>query len=95
MISFQLTKHKIIAVYYVYFACRTREKVMAMVTATDFDKENILECLETKMSLIFKCFNGKKKQVIGRVSREKKVVHNGFEREKRGRCVYMCSSIKR
>jgi hypothetical protein len=60
MISFQLTKHKFIAVYYVYFASRTREKVMAMVAAADFDKENILGCLETKMSLIFECFNGKK-----------------------------------
>ena len=33
---------------------------MAMVAGADFDKENILECLETKISLIFKCFKGKK-----------------------------------
>lgn len=89
MISFQLTKHKFIAVYCIYFACRTREKIIAMVAAADFNKENILGCLETKMNLIFEYFKGKKKQVIGRVFREKKIVKSGFEREK-GRDVSIC-----
>lgn len=60
MISFQPTKHKFIAVYCVYFACRIREKVNAIVAAADFGKKNILGCLETKMNLIFEYFKGKK-----------------------------------
>jgi hypothetical protein len=33
---------------------------VAAVTEVDFKEENISECLETKMGLIFECFKGRK-----------------------------------
>jgi len=33
---------------------------VAAVAEVDFKEENISECLETKMGLIFECFKGRK-----------------------------------
>ena len=33
---------------------------VAVVAEVDFKEENISECLETKISLIFECFKGRK-----------------------------------
>jgi len=66
MISFQLNQIKIHSNVVCLNCLWIREKARAMITEVtiiDFKEENILRCLKIKMSLIFRCFKGKKKQV--------------------------------
>jgi len=97
MISFQLNQIKIHSNVVCLHCLWIREKAQAMITEVtiiDFKEENILRYLKIKMSLIFRCFKGKKTSDWWGGFREKKVVNGGFEREKES-CLSVFFNLRR